>query len=66
MKQLELQLKIKRTSSFDDVPTLKQLIDKQKETLKKLKDLEKERPKHLSNLSEKNYQLLKELHKGKL
>jgi hypothetical protein len=55
MKQLELKLKIKGTSSFDDVPTLKQLMDRQKE-----------RPKHLATLSEKHYQLLKELHKGRL
>lgn len=55
MKQLELKLKIKGTSNFEDVPTLKQLMDRQKE-----------RPKHLATLSEKHYQLLKELHKGRI
>lgn len=55
MKQLELDLKIKGTSSFDDVPTLKQLMDRKKN-----------RPKHLSHLSDKHYNLLKEIHKGRL
>ena len=55
MKQLELDLKIKGTSSFDDVPTLRQLMDRKRK-----------RPKHLSHLSNKHYQLLKELHKGRI
>ena len=55
MKQLELNLKIKGISKFDDVPTLKQLMDR--------KD---KRPKHLTYLSEKHYQLLKEIHKGRI
>ena len=55
MKQLELNLKIKGTSSFDDVPTLKQLMDRKKK-----------RPKHLSYLSDKHYEQLKLLHKGRL
>ena len=55
MKQLELHLIVKGTSSFDDVPTLKQLMDRKKN-----------RPKHLSHLSDKHYNLLKELHKGRI
>ena len=55
MKQLQLDLKIKGTSSFDDVPTLKELMDRKEK-----------RPKHLAHLSEKHYQLLKEIHKGRL
>ena len=54
MKQLELDLKIKRTSKFDDVPTLKQLIERKRN-----------RPKHLENLSDKHYQLIEELFKGR-
>lgn len=54
-KQLELNLKIKGTSKFDDVPTLKQLIER-KQT----------RPKHLAHLSDKHFELLKILHKGRL
>jgi predicted CopG family antitoxin len=55
LKQLELNLKIKGTPSFDDVPTLKELIERKRN-----------RPKHLENLSDKHYNLLKELHKGRL
>lgn len=54
-KQLELDLKIKGTSSFDDVPTLKQLIERKRK-----------RPKHLAYLSEKHFETLKLLHKGRL
>jgi hypothetical protein len=52
MKQLELDLQIKGKSSFDDIPTLKELIDRKKE-----------RPKHLENLSDKHYQLMQEIFK---
>ena len=44
LKQLELDLRIKGTSRFDDVPTLEELI-KRKQT----------RPKHLVYLSVKAY-----------
>tara|TARA_S200002703_G_scaffold152632_1_gene153241 strand:+ start:177 stop:344 length:168 start_codon:yes stop_codon:yes gene_type:complete len=55
LKQLELNLKIEGTSSFDDVPTLKQLMDRKKK-----------RPKHLTYLSEKHFEQLKLLHRGRL
>ena len=55
LKQLELDLKIKGTSSFDDVPTLKQLLDRKRK-----------RPKHLTYLSDKHFEQLKLLHKGRL
>ena len=55
LKQLELDLRIKGTSRFDDVPTLEELI-KRKQT----------RPKHLVYLSDKAYEELKLLHKGRL
>jgi len=55
LKQLELDLKIKGTSRFDDVPTLKQLIERKQK-----------RPKHLAYLSEKHFETLKLLHKGRL
>ena len=54
-KQLELNLKIKGTSSFDDVPTLKQLMDRKRK-----------RPKHLTYLSDKTFQQLQYIYKGKL
>ena len=55
MKQLELNLKIKGTSRFDDVPTLKELIERKRK-----------RPKHLTYLSEKHFEQLKLLYKGRL
>jgi len=55
LKQLELDLKIKGTTSFDDVPTLKQLLDRKRK-----------RPKHLAHLSDKHFELLKILHRGRL
>ena len=55
MKQLELNLKIKGTPSFDDVPTLKELIERKRN-----------RPKHLTYLSEKHFEQLKLLHRGRL
>mgnify|MGYP003342544779 CR=1 FL=1 len=55
LRQLELDLKIKGTSKFDDVPTLEELI-KRKQT----------RPKHLVYFSDKAYEELKLLHKGRL
>jgi len=55
LKQLELNLKIKGTSRFDDVPTLKQLIERKQK-----------RPKHLTYLSDKHFETLKLLHKGRL
>tara|TARA_X000001036_G_scaffold236348_1_gene220503 strand:+ start:1933 stop:2100 length:168 start_codon:yes stop_codon:yes gene_type:complete len=54
MKQLELDLKIKGTSKFDDVPTLKELIERKRK-----------RPKHLENLSDKHYKLITELFRGR-
>jgi len=54
MKQLELDLQIKGTSKFDDVPTLKELIERKIE-----------RPKHLQHLSDKHYELLNEIYKGR-
>ena len=54
-KQLELDLKIKGTSKFDDVPTLKQLIERKQK-----------RPKHLAYLSDKHFETLKLLHKWRL
>jgi len=50
MKQLELDLKIQGTSKFDDVPTLKELIERKRN-----------RPKHLENLSDKHYRLIQEI-----
>ena len=35
MKQLELDLKIKGTSKFDDVPTLKELIERKRKRPKR-------------------------------
>jgi len=55
LKQLELNLKIKGTSKFDDVPTLKQLIERKQK-----------RPKHLAYLSDKHFEALKLLHRGRL
>jgi len=55
LKQLELNLKIKGTTSFDDVPTLKQLIDRKKK-----------RPKHLTYLSDKHLEQLQNIYRGKL
>jgi len=54
-KQLELDLKIKGTSSFDDVPTLKQLMDRKKK-----------RPKHLTYLSDKAFKELQYIYRGKI
>ena len=55
MKQLELDLKIKGTSSFDDVPTLKQLIERKRK-----------RPKHLAHLSDKAFKDLTYIYRGKI
>ena len=55
MKQLELNLKIKGTSSFDDIPTLKELIERKRK-----------RPKHLSHLSDKHYEQLQYIYRGTL
>jgi len=55
LKQLELNLKIKGTSSFDDVPTLKQLIERKRK-----------RPKHLDHLSDKTYKELQYIYRGKI
>jgi hypothetical protein len=55
LKQLELNLKIKGTTSFDDVPTLKQLIDRKKK-----------RPKHLTYLSDKHFKELQYIYRGRL
>ena len=54
-KQLELNLKIKGTSSFDDVPTLKQLIERKRK-----------RPKHLSHLSDKAFKDLTYIYRGRI
>ena len=54
MKQLELDLKIKGTSKFDDVPTLKELIERKSK-----------RQKHLEYLSDKHFGLVRELFKGR-
>jgi len=55
LKQLELNLKIKGTSKFDDVPTLKQLIERKQK-----------RPKHLAYLSDKTFQELQYIYRGRL
>jgi hypothetical protein len=53
MKQLELKLQIS-DRRFEDIPTLKELIERKKE-----------RPKHLQYLSNKHYELVKQIYKGK-
>jgi hypothetical protein len=55
LKQLELNLKIKGTSSFHDVPTLKQLIQDKKE-----------KPKGLENLSWDMINQLRYLYRGRI
>jgi len=55
LKQLELNLKIKGTTSFDDVPTLKQLIERKKK-----------RPKHLAYISDKHFRELQYIYRGTL
>jgi len=55
LKQLELNLKIKGASSFDDVPTLKQLIERKRK-----------RPKHLTYLSDKHFRELQYIYRGTL
>ena len=52
MKQLELDLEIKGTSEFDDVPDLQEMMRRKKE-----------RPENLEYLSEKRYGLTQELFK---
>jgi len=55
LKQLELNLKIKGTSHFDDVPTLKELIERKRK-----------RPKHLTYLSDKHFKELQYIYRGTL
>jgi hypothetical protein len=55
MKQLELPLKIKGASSFDDVPTLKQLIQDKKEKPKGLEYLSWDMIKQLQYLYRRRF-----------
>ena len=54
MKQLELDIIIKTDARFDDIHSLKDMLERKKD-----------RPKHLQYLSDKHYQLVKEIYKGK-